>query len=461
MKITIGSNIRVEKPSGELMRWCNQHLILPNPDYTKRMRMGLSTYRTPQTITLFELRGDALILPFGTIRTIWPMIKGCETETLFQPPPLVDFGGRPVPLYDYQELAVNAMHSARYGILQSAAGSGKTQMGIALVKLFARPTLWLTHTTDLLNQSKERALMYIDRSLIGTITDGKVNIGKGITFATVQTMQKIDLSQYTHQWDVIIVDECHHVAGSPTKITQFFKVLNNLCARHKYGLSATVHRSDGMIAATTAMLGEVVYTVPDEAVEDKIMQVGVKAIASCVQDDCSCLNPDGTLNYTKLINYLAEDGYRNSLIMSHLVAESDHSCLILSDRVGHLETMMNRLPAFMRQKAAMITGSMNSKKGKQERIAILDRMRKGELKYLFATYMLAKEGLDIPCLDRLFMATPVKDEAVVIQAIGRIARTFPGKGDPIAYDFVDKIPYCKTAYKERLRHYKKTRAYLI
>ena len=55
-------------------------------------------------------------------------------------------------------------------------------------------------------------------------------------------------------------------------------MLNSLAARHKYGLSATVHRADGMIAATYALLGHVVHTVPDEAVKGKIMQVGIKPL---------------------------------------------------------------------------------------------------------------------------------------------------------------------------------------
>lgn len=73
--------------------------------------------------------------------------------------------------------------------------------------------MWLTHTADLLSQSRERAARYMDKSMIGTITEGKVNIGSGITFATVQTMCKLDLAQYRDMWDVIIVDECHRVAG--------------------------------------------------------------------------------------------------------------------------------------------------------------------------------------------------------------------------------------------------------
>ena len=88
-------------------------------------------------------------------------------------------------------------------------------------------------------------------------------------------------------------------------------------------------------------------------------------------------------------------------------------------------------------------------------------MRTGEKKYLFATYSLAKEGLDIPRLDRLFLTTPQKDFAVVTQSIGRIARTFEGKEPPIAYDFVDDIGYLVKSYKKRCSTYKKNRCYFV
>ena len=45
-------------------------------------------------------------------------------------------------------------------------------------------------------------------SLTGTITEGRVQIGKAITFATVQTMCNLDLGRYRDVWDCIIVDEC-------------------------------------------------------------------------------------------------------------------------------------------------------------------------------------------------------------------------------------------------------------
>lgn len=458
MRVSIGATITVENPSQALNDWCEEHLVIPNPEYAKKVRMHFWVGNTPKTLSLYERRGNALILPFGILRDVQHFLWGHPCSSEFPEPVEIAYGGE-VPLYSYQDDAVNVVKECRYGILQSPAGSGKTQMGIALVMRYGRRALWLTHTADLLNQSKARAERYMDKRLIGTITEGKVNIGQGITFATIQTMCRLDLAQYKDLWDVIIVDECHRVAGTPTAMTQFFKVLNSLSARHKYGLSATVHRADGMIPATYALLGHVVHTVPDEAVKDKIMQVGIKPLGTGVKLSRECLNTDGTINYTKLISYLCENEERTHYIGSWIVAEANHPCLILSDRLNHLEALMNTLPRSMREMSVMISGKMTTKKGKAEREQAIEDMRTGRKRYLFATYSLAKEGLDIPCLERLFLTTPQKDYAVITQSIGRIARTHEGKKPPIAYDFVDDIGFLVKSYKKRCSTYRKNGCY--
>lgn len=461
MKTTISNVITIHDPTPEVKQWAEKELVLPNPEYVKKERMGYWVGNTPRKLTLYEQNGFDLILPFGVLREIWPMVRDSEVETDFADHYYIAYSENPMPLYDYQEEALRAMVSARFGILQSPAGSGKTQIGIALIQQWNAPALWLCHTADLLRQSRERAERYMSKSLIGTITEGKVNIGRGVTFATVQTMCNIDLERYRHQWGVIIVDEAHRVSGSPTQMTRYYKVLNALAARHKYGLTATPDRSDGLIRATKALLGNVVYEVPEEAVADKIMKVGIKPVTTGTGLTDECLNEDGTLNYTGMINHLATDERRTKVILDVMGREREHSCLILSDRLEHLETMMEALPRDMRPLAVMITGKMTSKTGKAEREAALEMMRTGEKRYLFATYSLAREGLDIPRLDRLFLTTPVKYHAVVVQSIGRIARVFPGKQPPIAYDFVDDgIRYCVRAWKERQRHYRKAGAYL-
>lgn len=458
MLIEVSNTLSVNNPTKELMTWCKKNLVIANPEYAKKARMNLWLGNTPKMLYLYEIRGDTLVLPFGVLRSL---PKSITDKALFvsefATPIEVDYDTS-VPLYDYQEEAVNAMIAAKYGILQSAAGSGKTQMGIALAVKLKRRTLWLCHTLDLIRQSKERSELYMSEDLIGTITEGKVSLGKGITFATIQTMCKLDLPQYRDYWDCIITDEVHRVSGSPTAVTQYQMVLNSLSARHKYGLSATVHRADGMIQATYALVGKVAYQVPDEAVADKIMKVGIYPVGTGIEISREALNTDGTLNYTKLITYLTGNRTRNELIASCIERRPS---LILSDRLNHLEELMSLLPEDMQKDAVMVSGKMTSKAGKAKREQAISDMRSGRKKYLFATYSLAKEGLDIPCLERLYLATPQKDYAIVTQSVGRIARTFEGKADPIAYDFVDNIGYLVKSYKKRCSTYRKNGCYFV
>ena len=449
----VGSYLKITDPSPAIMDWCKENLVLPNPEYQKKVRMHLWVGNTPKQLLLYGTNGNDLILPFGCLRSLLPLLEG-DLKKLFKKPKNVNYGGK-VPLYEYQEEAVAAMIINHYGILQSPAGSGKTQMGIALACALGVKTLWLTHTKDLLDQSKSRAEQYVDPSLLGTITEGKVNIGAAMTFATIQTMCKVDLDQYKDEWDCIIVDECHRVSGTPTAITQFSKVLNGLRARHKYGLSATVHRADGLIKATYAMLGEVVWTVPDEAVKSRVMTVDVVPRGTGVTLHPCFLNSDGTVNYAKMISYLTEHEDRNQIILDDLIENRDHFNLILSERVDHLRYLYSQLPPALKRQAAVIDGKMTSKAQKAERAQAIEDMRTGDKRYLFATYSLAKEGLDIPRLDRLYLTTPQKDYAVIVQSMGRVARVFTGKQQPVALDYVDSIKSLLKSFKKRCTHYRK------
>lgn len=455
MKVTISNEIYIQNPSPELIHWARKNLIIPNPEYSKKQRMGLWTGNTEPQLYLFYVDGDTLALPCGIGKEIRQFISG---DTVIQQDLAdngrIEYPGQ-VPLYEYQESAVETMRKAGCGILQSPCGSGKTQMGIALAARIGRKTLWVTHTADLLTQSYERAEQCYPRELLGKITAGRVQIGSHLTFATVQTLSKLDLQKYKYTWDVIIVDECHRVSGTPSGMKMFYRVMSSLAARYKYGLSATVHRSDGLIKSTFAVLGDVKYQVPDEAVAEKTMQVRILRRDTGVQINRSCLDTDGTLVYSKLMEYLVNNAKRSDRILSDLIDNQQHFNLILSDRLLHLQQIMAAMPPEIRQYAVMIDGKMTSKKARADRIRAIEEMRSGEKHFLFASYNLAKEGLDIPRLDRLYLVTPKKDYAVVTQSIGRIARTFEGKEDAVCYDYVDDIQFCENQWKRRKTSYRK------
>lgn len=455
MQITIGSEIRVKDAPKALYDWCSENLVLPNPEYANRARRGLWLGSTPQYLWLYWLDGSDLMLPVGVGKQLRQFAGPSDTtEVHLADNGRLSYAGE-IPLYDYQMPAVKAMAGQNCGILQSPCGSGKTQIGIALAAELSRRTLWITHTQDLLKQSLDRAAQYFPRETLGTITAGKVNIGSHMTFATVQTLCKLDLSRYWDAWDVIIVDECHRLAGTPTQVTMFYKVMNSLAARYKYGLSATVHRSDGMIQSTFAVLGPVIYQVPEEAVADKTMKVRVVRRDTGIKTTLSCLDTDGTLKYNSLLEYLADSRERNEMIIQDLVNQQGRACLVLSSRLAHLKAINQLLPERLRARTVMIDGSMTSKRGKQQREQAIEDMRTGQKDILLASFGLAKEGLDIPRLERLFLVMPQKDYAVVTQSIGRIARVASGKADAVCYDYVDAIQFCENQWKRRRAHYKK------
>ena len=455
MRCYLDNVIKIEDPSLEVRNWIRRNLKFDNPEFMARESMGFSTWNVPSEIEMYEIRGTKWIVPYGCLRSLAPLIKG-TTEQMFQEGEKVSYNAE-ISLYDYQKKAVESLAGQFYGILQAPAGSGKTQIGIALIAKLGKKALWLTHTKDLLTQSYDRAKQYISEDLLGTITEGKVRIGEGITFATVQTMVNLDLPTYKNEWDMIVVDECHRVSASASSITMFQKVLNNLSAKHKYGLSATVHRADGLIGCTFALLGNVIYIIDEKETADKIMRVGVKPINTGVMLPDRVFGFDGKIIYAKMITYLVENTARNERIICDLHNERERSCLILSDRLEHLQELIELLPESMREKAIFICGKSRAR----DRDQAMEDMRSGKKKYLFATYSLAKEGLDIPRLERLFLVTPQKDYAVITQAIGRIARTFEGKMNPVAYDYVDDDPYLIRSYKKRCTSYRKNKCYWI
>ena len=70
---------------------------------------------------------------------------------------------------------------------------------------------------------------------------------------------------------------------------------------------------------------------------------------------------------------------------------------------------------------------------------------------ILGTYQMAEEGLDIPDLDTIVLATPRSD---VEQSVGRILRNVTGKKGPVVVDIVDPNPMLLRMAEKRSRQYR-------
>lgn len=421
-----------------------------NPEYYKRQEKGLSTWNTPQKIVLWQAKGNKLVVPFGMLQFLWKSgINVIPSEHLTGQKKR--FSAFVDGLYDYQTKAFETALKAKNGVLVAPCGSGKTQIGLAICGALGYRTLWLTHTHDLLKQSMGRAKECLGSVPMGTITEGKINASNGITFATVQTMAKIDLAEFHDFWDVIIVDECHRCIGSPTRLTMFYKVVSSLSARYKFGLTATPKRTDGMERAMFALLGEKFFEITKEDVKDKICNVHVQAFETNYEPNYdSVLMPDGTLNYSELVNDLIQNEERFQKVLD-VINKLSSPILVLSSRVSYAQKLSDAYNGM----SICLSALGQSKKAKIIRQDALSKLNNGELEAVFCTYQLASEGLDVPSLRYVVFATPEKNLIRIQQSTGRVSRKADGKQCGTVIDFIDDFRMYKGWWVKRKSIYKK------
>ncbi len=453
------SNVITVDATPEIVKFCEDNLVIDNPEYLTKMKLGKWLGNTPSKLYLYEKRGNKIVVPYGCRKHIEDIVDYCggAIDMEYLGDDIITRGYNyhsNIQLYPYQQKAADAMIKAWNGIVVMPCGSGKTQTALQTVARLCGKTLWLTHTQDLLNQSMNRAkeCFECDKSAFGTITAGKVNISEGITFATVQTMCKLDLSQYRKEWDTIVVDECQHCCGTPTKVTQFYKVINSLYAINKFGLTATPKRTDGLDKSMYALLGDIIIEIDKSEVAEKTCDVIVQSVETgYFPDTDDVLNGDGTINYMQLTQNLIDDTKRFQKVMMTINNKCRSHSMVLANRVSYLQEMS----AGYFGKSICISTLGTSKAAKEERKEALRKLNDGEIDCIFATYQLAAEGLDCPNLRYVVFATPEKNERTVTQAVGRVARKADGKKFGTVIDFVDGFGMYKSWAKKRQSYYKK------
>ena len=458
---TIANELIIDNPTNAMRKWCRDNLTIPNPQYAKAEAMGKWTGNIAKTLQMYYTVGSQLRLPFGIARKFYKLFKNdvSQINALFAPIRRKTYNSS-ISLREYQKNAVEAALKARNGVLVSPCGSGKSEMGLEIAARISGRTLWIVHTWDLANQILNRAAIRynIPKESYGQIAAGKVNIGDVFTVATVQTLSRIDLAKIQNEFDCIIVDECQHVCSSADKVTQFEKVITSLCSPYLYGITATPYRADGLERCMFALLGDVIHEVPQSAVAGNTVPVRVKFVSTNYTPDIDDITDgDGTLNYAKLISDITENVKRNEVIIQQIFeASRNGAVLVLSDRINHLEDLETEITMYSPYniKCARL-GIASTKAEKERRARILTDLNSGALNVVFATYKLAKEGLDVPNLRTVVFATPQKDKTTVIQSAGRVARKAEGKEYGMVIDFSDDFGLLRGYEKKRRGYYKK------
>jgi len=451
MKIIVDNILRIIDAEPIIEKYCKSNLEIDNPQYAQNERLGFPTYNIPRRLYWYEKHGNDYILPFGCFKDIYKIYPVKEDYLLKCLNSNIIYYKSNIKLFDYQEKAKNEALKSKNGVIVMPAGSGKTQTALQLISELGLKTLWITHTYDLLNQSFDRAKSNLESVGLGKIAAGKIDIGTHITFATVQTLVKLDLSQFKNEWDCIVVDEGHRICGTPAQLGMFYKVINALSCRYKYALTATPFRNiKGTEKALFSLIGPIICEVPKEVVSERTIKAEIQPIYTDFKIPRDAKKTDGTIDYSKLTTFLSEDEDRNEIILNILKECKNNYTLVLGDRLTQLSYLQEKIGYGVK-----IDGTMTSKKKKAQREQYIQDMRDGKENLLFATYGLAKEGLDIPRLDRLILASPHRDKATIIQSVGRVERKFEGKKTPLVYDIVDNTQFHNNMFKSRKTIYRK------
>lgn len=361
LQITYSNNTKLTGYTLPLKLKVTEDLTIENPAFIKAKRQRRPTWGIDQKLRLYLYdENGTLILPRGYGGQLEAHIKDLglryEMYTDLVDGIPVDFGqwNATYVLRDYQLPLVDALLSHN-GVGVAPAGSGKTIMGMRYIHTVGRPTIWLTHTTDLMYQTKQRAeatLQGVGR--IGLLGDGNKNYGDGkLIIATVQTLRAdptlIDfLNPYI---GVVVIDEAHHFPA-----TQFLDTAARFKAARVVGLTATPDRKDGMEKYMYMGIGPLLHQVERTALYDnsQLVKPSVKFVYTDFTDsstsDLAENNVDAggeDLDYTALLNALINDDARVRLVASTIVnaipegpaiaiAESVRYCFRLQDEVRRL-----------------------------------------------------------------------------------------------------------------------------
>jgi superfamily II DNA or RNA helicase len=452
MKAILSNTLRLLELPPDLYAELTARMQMPNPKWIENERMKRWNRGTPRILKFYRrIPKGGLVLPRGFIRQLMVLVRNrgetvdLEDRRRVLPEVELAFNG---DLKDFQLQAVEIMGRKDFGTLSAPTGSGKTVMALSMIARRRQPTLIVVHTKELAFQWIERigTFLGIASDEVGLIGSGRLQLGKRISVALVQSL-------YKHSAEIapaighLVVDECHR---APSRT--FTEAVTAFDSRFMLGLSATPFRRDGLSKLIYWHLGDLHHEIDKAALVAHGDLLDIDVIFR--QTDFKPYS-DPIQEYSQMLSELTADDARNQLIAGDVANAAQHGrsnevCLVLSDRKQHCGALQAILKYKHHVAAEVLTGDLSM----EERRAVIRRVEEGGVSVLIATGQLIGEGFDCPTLSTLFMATPVRFSGRLLQYLGRILRPAEGIERARVYDYVDvHVPPLLVAAKARQQVY--------
>ena len=296
-------------------------------------------------------------------------------------------------------------------IINAWVSWGKTFTGLAIAEKLGQKTLVITHTLALRKQWEDEVKKVFGFQP-GIIGSGKFEIDAPVVVGNIQTLYR-KLPEIRREFGTIILDEMHHVS-SPT----FSRIVDKNCARYKIGLSGTLERKDGKHVVFRDYFGSNVLKPPKE--NFMVPKIDILKLPIRFMDGSS-------IPWANRINELAYNPeYQNSIAMTaSAYAARGHKVLVVSDRVDFLKNCAK----LTGDDAVCVTGGVPH----EERPDIIKQIFKDK-NILYGTQSIFSEGISLDVLSCLILGTPVNNEPLLTQLIGRIIRNYENKQQPTVVD---------------------------
>jgi superfamily II DNA or RNA helicase len=352
-----------------------------------------------------------------------------------------------IELRDYQRKMIEESVQRQRGIISAPPNAGKTEVACGIIQVLGLPAVFFTHRIALAYQTRERFEKRLGVK-VGLVGGGIDNwIPNGINVVSVQTAYKKLAKFKTRLKDtpVVIVDECHHISAKSVET-----IMKECCSEsmYKFGLSATpLLRDDVNNMIVRGLLGDEIIAVSSK----ELISSGVSAFPSVYL--LSVREPKIPESYTFSQAYekgVAYNETRNNLIVSstkHFLSMGK-SVFILVWRIGHGELLLDMLREKQEKPGRFLRpeGVYTPSETLVEFISggdaantqqVIRRFTEKTLKCVISS-TISDEGLDVPAMDVLIIATGFKAPLKTIQRVGRgLRRKTTGQNEVSIVDFID------------------------